>query len=61
MLRATTSGGPYQEVATAGGTSFTNTGLMPGTTYYYVVTANGLGGESGPSNEGSATPVGPPW
>ena len=34
--------------------------MLNGTTYFYVVTASGLGGESGPSNEASATPTGPP-
>lgn len=38
--------------------SFTQQGLSNGTAYYYVVTAvNGGGGESGASNEISATPM----
>ena len=61
VYRSTHTGGPYAAIAR-------NISLKPvpdfnvlnGTTYYYVVTANGLGGESGPSNEASATPVGPP-
>jgi rhamnogalacturonan endolyase len=39
-----------------GGTTYTNTGLVNGTTYYYVVTATGAGGTSGNSPEASATP-----
>jgi hypothetical protein len=37
------------------GTSFTDTGLSPSTTYYYVVTAVSGSSQSDPSNEASAT------
>jgi glucose/arabinose dehydrogenase/regulation of enolase protein 1 (concanavalin A-like superfamily) len=61
VKRSTTSGSGYTSVqANLTSTSFTNTGLMNGTTYYYVVTASNAGGESGISNQASATPVGPP-
>lgn len=44
VKRSTTSGGPYTVVGSPTGTSFTNTGLTSGTTYYYVVSAvNGVG------------------
>jgi autotransporter-associated beta strand protein len=38
------------------GTSYTNTGLINGTTYYYVVTSTNSTGESPDSPEASATP-----
>jgi Fibronectin type III domain len=57
VLRSTTSGGPYTQL-TSGVTSttFTDTGLIDGTTYYYVVEAVGPYGTSGYSNQASATP-----
>lgn len=39
VYRATTSGGPYSLAGTPTGTSFTDTGLACGTTYFYVVRA----------------------
>ena len=56
VKRATVSGGPYTTVASSTTTSYTNTGLTNGTTYYYVVTAVNTAGESGNSNQASATP-----
>ena len=56
--RASTSGGPYTTVQTnIVGTSFTDTGLTNGTTYYYVVSATNAEGEGLSSNEASATPA----
>ena len=40
------------------GTSYTDTNLVNGTTYYYVVAATGPGGTSLNSPEASATPNG---
>ena len=58
VKRATTSGGPYTEIATGvTAASYTDTGLTNGTTYYYVVTAVISGSESSSSNEASATPT----
>jgi cellulose 1,4-beta-cellobiosidase len=60
VKRATTSGGPYTTIATGvNGTTYTNTGLTNGTTYYYVVSAVNSVGESSNSSQASATPVAP--
>ncbi len=57
VKRATTSGGPYTDVASAiSGTSYTDTSVTNGTTYYYVVTATNSVGTSANSAETSATP-----
>src|SRR5215475_3974260 len=57
VKRSTTSGGPYTTIATGvTSTSFTNTGLTNGTTYFFVVSAVNSAGESGNSNQASATP-----
>ncbi|MCX7719452.1 MAG: fibronectin type III domain-containing protein, partial [Candidatus Sumerlaeaceae bacterium] len=57
VARATTSGGPYTDIATlaANTTSFSNTGLSAATTYYYVVRATNAGGASANSAQASAT------
>ncbi|HEX9670936.1 MAG TPA: choice-of-anchor B family protein [Thermoanaerobaculia bacterium] len=58
--RGTTSGGPYTTVKTnVVGTSFTDTGLTNGTTYYYVVSGTNAEGEGASSNQASATPAAP--
>lgn len=60
VKRSTTSGGPYSNVATGvTSTSFTDTGLTNGTTYFYLVSAVNSNGESGNSNQASATPMAP--
>jgi len=58
VKRGTASGGPYTTVATPTTTGATDTGLTNGTAYYYVVTAVNASGESGNSNQVSATPSG---
>jgi hypothetical protein len=58
VKRSTTAGGPYITIATnVTGTSYVDTTVTNGTTYYYVITAvDGNGNESGNSNEASAAP-----
>jgi hypothetical protein len=56
-----TASGSYSQIATvgAGVTSYSNTGLTAGTTYYYRVKACSSAGDSGYSNEASATTLPP--
>ena len=58
IYRSTTSGGegttPYQTGVTA--TTFTDTGLTNGTTYYYTVTAVNSSGQGSQSSQISTTP-----
>jgi fibronectin type 3 domain-containing protein len=59
VYRAAAAGGPYTQVngALVPQSTFTDTGLTNGSTYFYVVkAADVLEVESGPSNEASATP-----
>ena len=56
VKRATVSGGPYTTIASGVlGTSYTDSGLTAGTSYYYVVSAVNPGHESANSTEASAT------
>ncbi len=57
---STNSGGPYTIVASPAGTNYTDTGLINGTTYYYVVSGVNSHGEGADSSEASATPMAPP-
>jgi hypothetical protein len=59
VLRSTTSGGGYAQITggSTSATSFTDTAVTNGTTYYYVVTATNLGGTSASSNQASALPL----
>ena len=45
----------WTQIATPGGTSFTDSGLTPATTYFYRVLATNTLGDSAPSNVASAT------
>ncbi|MGH6692241.1 MAG: S8 family serine peptidase, partial [Gammaproteobacteria bacterium] len=61
VKRSLVSGGPYSVlVEDVAGITFTDTGLVNGTTYYYVLSAENSLGESGDSNEVSAVPAIPP-
>jgi hypothetical protein len=58
VYRGLNSGGPYSRInsSIANGTTYTDSAVASGTTYYYVVTSvNGNGEESIYSNEASAT------
>jgi len=59
VFRSTTSGftpsSANQISSGVTGTSFSDTGLAPSTTYFYLVEATNSGGTSGPSNQASTT------
>jgi hypothetical protein len=58
VYRSTTSGGPYTLITSSlvSGTTYSDTSVSAGVTYYYVVTAvDSSGNESAYSNEASAT------
>ena len=56
--RSTITGGPYTNIATGvTATTYLDTGLVNGTTYYYVVAATNAYGVSSNSAEASATPL----
>jgi regulation of enolase protein 1 (concanavalin A-like superfamily) len=55
VQRALQSGGPYSTVATVVGTSWLDSNVTAGTTYFYVVSAANAGGEGPTSGEVSAT------
>ena len=57
VKRSTTHGGPYTTISSPGSTSYTDTGLTAGTTYYYVVSSLNANGESANSAEVSAVPT----
>ncbi len=62
VKRSTTTGGPYTQIAAPTATSYVNTALTNGTTYYYVVSAINLTSESANSTQVNVTPAasGPP-
>jgi hypothetical protein len=60
LYRGTTSGGPYNVLASGlSATNHTDTTVTNGITYYYVVSALNGSGESAHSNEAAATPSAP--
>jgi hypothetical protein len=60
VKRATTSGGPYAQIAAPTSASYTDTAVTNGTTYFYVVSAINSIGEGANSAEVSAIPSVPP-
>jgi hypothetical protein len=56
VLRSQTSGGPYTEIAGVNGTSYVDSAVAEGNTYYYVVRSVDTSfNRSGPSSQVSAT------
>jgi fibronectin type 3 domain-containing protein len=60
IKNATTSGGPYATVTNITATSFDDTNVSNGTTYYYVISAVNTYGESSDSSQAVATPFATP-
>ncbi len=60
VMRSTTPSGPYSAIGTPAETSYIDTGVATGTTYFYVVRAMNEGGKGSYSAEAQATPVAPP-
>jgi fibronectin type 3 domain-containing protein len=57
VYRATKTGGPYTKISGSSGvtvTQYFDPTVVPGTTYYYVVTSFNANGESGYSNQWTA-------
>ncbi|QUI20897.1 hypothetical protein HZI73_00600 [Vallitalea pronyensis] len=58
IKRSTTSGGPYTQIADqVTNTTYTDTNLINGTNYYYVISAVNTTGESADSNEITGQPT----
>lgn len=54
VKRANNSGGPYAPISTQAGTSFTDSTVVPGIVYYYVVSAANATGSGSNSTEAAA-------
>ena len=61
LKRATVSAGPYTTVANVATTAYTDTSVLNGANYYYVVSALNLAGESANSAAVAAKPQARPW
>jgi fibronectin type 3 domain-containing protein len=59
VKRAAASAGPFTQISAPTTTTFTDTGLTNGTTYFYVVSALNSAGESANSTAASAKPSAP--
>ena len=59
VYQATSLNGPFTKVGSPAATTFTQSGLLAGTTYYYYVTATNATDESSPSATAQATTLGP--
>lgn len=59
LKRSTTSGGPWGTIASPATPGYVDTAVANGSTYFYVVSAVGAGGEGGDSGEVEATPLSP--
>ena len=57
LMRSTTNGGPYSLLATPAVTNYSDSAVVPGTTYYYVVSATNSSGQSPDSSQASAAPL----
>ena len=57
LKRSTTNGGAYLFLSTLTATNYADAAVMPGTTYYYVVSATNATGESANSIQASAVPL----
>ncbi len=60
ILRGNSVAGPFTPVGSPTDTTYTDTGLTNGMTYYYEVVANSAGGSSAPSDQVHALPLAVP-
>jgi hypothetical protein len=60
VKRSTSTNGPFTTIGSPAGTSYSDSNILYGTTYYYVVSALNAGGEGSNSLEVSYTPRPPP-